>query len=99
MAKTSHSYFVVMQDYGKRGLEATVQPEQTRRAIVEMIQHGEFKDIAFIHHIDGLYLEDVTMELMEEAEAELRTFARPDAADALAAKWDRARDYRNEAAE
>lgn len=94
MPRISHSYYVVMVDYGRRGLEAVVQPEQTRRDIIEMIQHGEFKNIAFIHHVDGLYIEDVTMELMEEAEGELRTFAQPDAVDAVAAKFDHDRDLR-----
>jgi hypothetical protein len=88
--KTSHSYFVVMQDYGKRGLEAVVHPETTRIGIVDMIMNGEFKHVAFIHHIDGLYIEDVTDELFEAAEA-LR--GRPNAADALAAKWDHAADH------
>ncbi len=66
---TSHSYFVVMQDYGKRGLEAVVHPEDTRRGIVHMLANGEFKHVAFIHHVDGLYIEDVTDELFDEAEA------------------------------
>ncbi len=65
----TNSYFVVMVDYGKRGLEAVVQPERTRRDIVEMLAHGEFKHVAFIHRIDGLYIEDCTDELFDEAEA------------------------------
>jgi len=67
VAKRSHSYFVVMIDYGRRGLEAIVQPERTRRDFVAMIQSGELTDIAFIHHVDGLFIEDVTEELMNEA--------------------------------
>lgn len=64
---TSHSYFVVMQDHGKLGLEAVVQPEITRRGVVSRIKTGEYRDIAFIHHVDGLFVEDLTAELIEEA--------------------------------
>jgi len=67
VAKRSHSYFVVMIDFGHRGLEAIVQPERTRRDVVAMIQSGELTDIAFIHAVDGLFIEDVTEELMNEA--------------------------------
>lgn len=75
--KTSHSYFVVMIDHGKNGLEALVHPENTRRATVEMIAHGEYpaEDVVFIHHVDGLFIEDCTAELLNEAEASLREFA------------------------
>lgn len=65
--KTSHSYFVVMVDHPGLGLEAIVQPERTRRDIVSMIASGEFKDIAFIHAIEGLYIFDCTEDLLEEA--------------------------------
>jgi len=67
VAKRSHSYFVVMIDYGRRGLEAIVQPERTRRDVVAMIQSGELTDIAFIHAVDGLFIEDITDELLDEA--------------------------------
>lgn len=67
--KTSHSYFVVMQDFGHLGLEATVQPERTRRCIVELIASGEFRDIEFIHFIADGVVEDVTEELLDAAEA------------------------------
>jgi hypothetical protein len=75
MTRTSHSYFVVMCDYGKRGLEAIVHPEDTRRAVVEQLASGESKHVVFIHHVDGLYIEDVTDELFEEAEALAREVA------------------------
>lgn len=68
MTKTSHSYFVVMQDYGPRGLEAVVHPEDTRRAVIEQIASGESKHVVFIHHVDGLFIEDVTDEIFDEAE-------------------------------
>lgn len=67
--KTSHSYYVVMIDYGKRGLEAVVHPEDTRRDVVAQLASGESKHVRFIHHVDGLYIEDVTDELFNEAEA------------------------------
>ena len=68
MQRTSHSYFVVMCDYGKRGLEAVVHPEDTRRDIVAQLASGESKHVVFIHHVDGLFIEDVTDELFDEAE-------------------------------
>lgn len=72
MKKISHSYFVVMCDYGKRGLEAVVHPEDTRRAVVEMLATGESKHVVFIHHISDGLVEDVTDELFNEAEAMCR---------------------------
>jgi hypothetical protein len=75
--RTSHSYYVVMIDYGKgparpMGLEAVVVPEFTRRDIVSMLATGESNHVAFIHHVDGLFVEDVTDELFDEAEAMCR---------------------------
>lgn len=95
---TSHSYFVVMQD-GKRGLEAIVHPENTRRKTVELIKSGEYRDVVFIHHVDGLYIEDVTSELMAEAINEI--FDDLPGVDRQAASFDHARDLlkHSEAAE
>lgn len=76
MERKSHSYFVVMIDYGQRGLEAVVHPEDTRRDIVAMLKSGESKHVVFIHHIDGLFIEDVTEEIFDQAESELREEAR-----------------------
>jgi hypothetical protein len=73
--KISHSYYVVMCDYGQKGLEAVVHPEDTRRAVVEQLAHGGWKHVAFIHHIDGLFIEDVTDDLFNEAEALAREAA------------------------
>lgn len=75
MKRTSHSYFVVMIDYGQRGLEAIVHPEDTRRDVVSMLASGESKHVVFIHHVDGLYVEDVTDELFNEAEILAREHA------------------------
>jgi hypothetical protein len=69
----SHSYYVVMVDYGKRGREAIVDPEVTRSGVISRIASGEYgREINFIHHIaDGL-VDDVTDELIDEAEAVAR---------------------------
>jgi hypothetical protein len=68
MKQTTHSYFVVMQDYGKRGREAIVDPEITRREVVARLVSGEYRHVNFIHHVDGGLVEDVTSELFDEAE-------------------------------
>ncbi len=68
----SHSYFVVMIDYGQRGLEAIVQPEVTRREVIARIKSHEYQDIVFIHHVDDGLVEDVTSELIDAAELELK---------------------------
>lgn len=75
MKRTTHSYYVAMVDYGPNyigktgpsGFEAVVNPETTRRGMVELIRTGELKDVAFIHHVDGLYVYDCTDELMHDA--------------------------------
>jgi hypothetical protein len=68
-------YFVVMIDYGRRGREAIVDPEITRREVVARISSGEYKNISFIHEVAGRTVEDVTADLLAEA-------ALPDLADA-----------------
>jgi hypothetical protein len=75
MTRTSHSYYVVMIDYGARGLEAVVHPEDTRRAVIEQLATGESKHVVFIHHVDGMYIYDCTDELFEEAEKLAREVA------------------------
>lgn len=72
MSRTiSHSYYVVMRNL-RTGLEAIVQPEITRREVISRIKSGEYDRIEFIHHVDGMLVEDVTGELIDAAEAELR---------------------------
>lgn len=66
-----HSYYAVFIDYGKRGLEAVVKTEITRREVISRIKSGEYEQIAFIHHIDDGIVEDVTGELIDAAEIEL----------------------------
>lgn len=97
MQKISHSYFVVMEDHGKLGLEAIVQPEITGREVVDRIKNGDYKNIVFIHHVDGLQVEDITDDLIRQAHAELHGPTDDDLiADRLAARWDSQRDLRKE---
>lgn len=63
----SHSYFVVMVDFGKRGREAVVDPEITRREVVSRIHSGEYKNISFVHHVHDRECEDITTDIMAEA--------------------------------
>jgi hypothetical protein len=65
----SHSYFVVMVDYGRRGCEAVVDPEITRRGVIERIQSGEYKNVVFIHEVNGGHVDDLTDELLEAADS------------------------------
>jgi hypothetical protein len=68
-------YFVVMIDYGRRGLEAVVDPEVTEREIVSRIVSGEYKNIRFIHKVRHAAVlaessvEDVTDDIMSVAGA------------------------------
>jgi len=41
-------YFVVMIDYGRRGREAIVDPEITRREVISRVASGEYNNISFI---------------------------------------------------
>ena len=60
-------YFVVMIDYGRRGREAVVDPEVTRREVIARIASGEYANISFIHEIVDRSVEDVTEEILAEA--------------------------------
>jgi hypothetical protein len=60
-------YFVVMIDYGRRGREAIVDPEITRREVVSRIASGEYKNISFIHEIADSSVEDITADILSEA--------------------------------
>lgn len=61
------SYFVVMIDYGRRGCEAIVDPEVTRREVISRLQSGEYDRVRFIHEITDGSASDVTLELQLEA--------------------------------
>ena len=60
-------YFVVMIDYGRRGREAIVDPEITRREVISRIASGEYRNISFIHEIADSAVDDVTAEILAEA--------------------------------
>jgi hypothetical protein len=60
-------YFVVMIDYGRRGREAIVDPEITRREVISRIVSGEYKNISFIHEIADCSVEDITADILNEA--------------------------------
>jgi hypothetical protein len=82
-------YFVVMIDYGRRGREAVVDPEITRREVVSRVASGEYKNISFIHEIVDSAVDDVTAEIL--AEASVPEIA---GADLQASRFDHARDLR-----
>jgi hypothetical protein len=84
-------YFVVMIDYGRRGREAIVDPEITRREVISRIASGEYKNISFIHEVADSLVEDITADIMSEATL-------PDigtaSADLQADQFDHQRDLR-----
>jgi hypothetical protein len=84
-------YFVVMIDYGRRGREAVVDPEITRREVVSRIASGEYRNICFIHEIVDNSAEDVTDLILAEASLPEISAA---GAELQAAALDHARDLR-----
>lgn len=84
-------YFVVMIDYGRRGREAVVDPEMTRRDVVARVASGEYNNISFIHEVADRSVDDVTEEILSEAAL---PDVPPDAADLQATRFDHARDLR-----
>jgi len=84
-------YFVVMIDYGRRGREAIVDPEITRREVVSRVASGEYKNISFIHEIADRSVDDITEAIL--AEATLPDLPAPEA-DLQASQFDHARDLR-----
>jgi hypothetical protein len=84
-------YFVVMIDYGRRGREAIVDPEITRREVISRVTSGEYKNISFIHEIADSAVNDITAEIMAEtAIAEIPMTG----ADLQASGFDHVRDLR-----
>lgn len=67
------AYFVVMIDHGRRGREAIVDPEFTRRDVVGMVASGEYRrdDILFIQYVAGCTVSDVTAQIMDEVEPQI----------------------------
>ena len=84
-------YFVVMIDYGRRGREAVVDPELTRRDVVARVASGEYTNISFIHEIVDRDVDDITDEIL--AEAALPDIP-PNQADLQANRFDHIRDLR-----
>ncbi len=84
-------YFVVMIDYGRRGREAIVDPDVTRREVISRVTSGEYRNICFIHEIAGSSVEDVTEDILAEAAV---PEVSPDDVDLQAAGFDHARDLR-----
>jgi hypothetical protein len=84
-------YFVVMIDYGRRGREAIVDPEITRREVIARVASGEYRNISFIHEIAGSAVDDITAEIL--AQAAVAEIPVADA-DLQASRFDHARDLR-----
>jgi hypothetical protein len=84
-------YFVVMIDYGRRGREAIVDPEVTRREVVSRVASGEYRNISFIHEIAEGSVEDVTETILTEAAL---PEVPPEDVDLQAIRLDRAGDMR-----
>ena len=84
-------YFVVMIDYGRRGREAIVDPEITRREVISRVASGEYRNISFIHQVADSSVDDITAEIL--AEAAVPDIATTDA-DSQASRFDHARDLR-----
>ena len=84
-------YFVVMIDYGRRGREAVVDPEITRREVISRVASGEYRNISFIHEIAENAVEDVTEAILTEAALPQ---VPPEEVDLQALRLDHARDLR-----
>jgi len=84
-------YFVVMIDYGRRGREAVVDAEITRRKVISRIASGEYRNISFIHEVVENSVEDVTEAILTEAALPQIP---PDDIDLQAIRLDHARDLR-----
>jgi hypothetical protein len=85
-------YFVVMIDYGRRGREAIVDPEITRREVISRVASGEYKNISFIHEVADSSVEDITEDIL--AEAAVPEIAASDSAELQTASFDHVRDLR-----
>jgi hypothetical protein len=77
---------------GRRGREAIVDPEITRREVVSRIASGEYRNISFIHEIADQSVDDITEEILDEAA--VPDIASSDSADLQAASFDHARDLK-----
>jgi hypothetical protein len=87
-------YFVVMIDYGRRGREAIVDPEITRREVVARVTSGEYSNISFIHEIVDAAVRDITSDILSEAAL---PEIEPEEIDLQAARFDHLHDLRKHA--
>jgi len=89
-------YFVVMIDYGRRGREAIVDPEVTRREVVARVTSGEYRNISFIHEIVESTVQDITADILSEATLSV---IEAEEIDLQAAHFDHLRDLRKHVAD
>jgi hypothetical protein len=85
-----------MIDYGRRGREAIVDPEITRREVVARVASGEYRNISFIHEIADSAVQDITAEILCEAAL---PEVEAEAIDLQAIRFDHHRDLRKHAAD
>jgi hypothetical protein len=84
-------YFVVTINDGRRGREAVVDPEITRREVVSRVASGDYRNISFIDEIAGRLVADVTEEIPSEARLPEVTITET---DLQTMSFDHARDLR-----
>lgn len=99
-------FYILMVDYGKRpanglgayGLEAVSSPEKTRRQIVSEVRDilaSDNKTVAFVKFVDGNFIEDVSADIIEEAEcASFKVAQAMSDVTRIEAGIDRVADYR-----
>lgn len=92
-AKT-FDYYVVMMNHGKRGREAIVDPEITRREVINRILMLEYdpEQISFIHHVTSAGVDDVTFAIISECARAALGDVQP--IDRQAAQFDHNQDER-----
>jgi hypothetical protein len=81
-------YMVVTIDDGRRGREAVVDPEITRREVVSRVASGDYRNISFIDEIAGRLVADVTASEARSPEVTITE------TDLQAMSFDHARDLR-----
>ena len=72
-------FYILMVDYGKgprrpMGFEAICNPERTRRQIVEEVRDilaSDTCEVAFVKYVDGDQIEDVTDQIIADAQLNL----------------------------
>src|SRR4051812_10470762 len=91
----THSYYVVMRDFGGRiGFGADVAPEVTRNGVIDRIKSGEWDRVAFIHFVHDGVVEDVTAELLGEVSHRAAMEAIDEVLCPQSFRFDHAQDHR-----